>query len=796
MRLPYPFAHLVDRRDELAQLRDLVLDAGNRVITLTGPNGIGKTRLAIALGQSLTEAFPDGIALVLLSDADDPSLVIPSIAHVVDIWDDSDQRLRDRLRQRLRQLRVLLILDNFDGVLEAGPLLSELCASCPDIAIVVTSDTALGIPEERSFPLQPLTLPAVDAAIDAIRAADAVTLFLQIAEQASPGYVLTDDNADAIASICRLLLGIPLPIELVAARIACLTPHELLREIETVTRAVDATDAAALLHAILDWSVALLTPAERELFRRLAVFVGGCIMDAIAAVCAEPGTDAAAVERDIATLHEARLLRRWVGSQDLTYVRLIAAIRSYAVGQLQASGGATAIRDRHAVFYTEFAELSEPHLVRPEQMLWYERLEDERDNFRAALRWLIDTEQAELGLRLGAALWRFWDRRGYNSEGRVWLSELLAIPRGMRASLQRTTSLFGAGRLSYQQGDFQIARMLLEESLWTAREIKSDLFASGALTQLGHIATRHGQFAQAKRYYEESLALRRAVGYQFGIVISLHSLGSNAHHLGDFDTARRLILESMVIAREIGYIDGIGKAYDDLAMLEVHADNPAVARQHARRAIEIHRTYDDRLYEGLALHALGHVSIDDGQPVEGREYFLQALAIYEDSGTRDRLITAFEALVEAFVGLADPARALRLAAAATQFRKSGKFRIDSPGQERLNRFIALARLALSDAEADAAWESGTALSIQETIAEVHQPIAPSIPTSSSALPMLTRRERDVLRLLVEGRANQQIADDLFISINTVKRHITHLFAKLDATSRGQAIANARDMHLL
>lgn len=777
-RLPTPPTTLIGRERECALAASLLRRADVRLLTLLGTGGVGKSRLALAVAEELAPRFDDGVHFIDLAPISDSSLLLSTIASGLQVSKTARAPLQDRLADYLDRRSLLLVLDNFEQILSAAPLLAPLLAAARGLKILVTSRSPLHLSAEHEFPVPPLELPDPRHRHDpeALSKCGSVSLFIQRARAVKPSFELTQATAPAVAELCTRLDGLPLSIELAAARTKLLSPPALLARLgDRLTLLTDGArdlpERQQTLRATIDWSHALLASAEQALFARLAVFVGGCSLQAAEAVCVSNDLVLDTLD-GLAALVDKSLLRQTDDPEGEPRFTMLETVREYAIERLEASADAETVRARHADYVLGLAEVAAPELTGPTQSLWLMRLEREHDNLRAAIHWSFQHGEAELGLRIMAALGYFWALHGHFSEGRTLLERGLATWPQAPAPL-RAKALTAAGHLAYIVNQLDQAVALHDQCLALWRQLGDELGIAIALHQLGRAEHYRERYHRAAELYQESLAIRRAHEDKHGIALTLNSLGVLARDEGDDQRGQDLFTESLGLFRAGGDTFGIALVLNNLARVaRDRGDWPRVATL-CSESLALFRELGTST--GLAWISSNLTVCMQRRGAWTRAAFLHGVTetLHEVLGSQGLSLSPSEIAV--------------YAAAVAETRAQ-------LGEAEFQAAI-LAGRAMDPAEAlgCAVTESGAVASATGSTGGVGR--APASGNGELA-PPLTKRESEVAALVARGLTDRQIADKLVITEGTVGVHLARIFTKLDLHSRAELAVWAAERGML
>jgi predicted ATPase/class 3 adenylate cyclase len=636
--LPVQPTALIGREKEVLSMQHLLSREDVRLLTLTGPGGIGKTRLGLQVAAELSEQFTDGVYFVNLAPVSDPAFVVPTIAQTLQVKEIVDRPLLDLLKAYLLPKHLLLLLDNFEQVVSAAGQVAELLAACPSLKVVVTSRTVLHLRSEQEFAVPPLTLPDPNSVPDlvALSQYEAVALFISRARAVKPEFQVSTANARAIAEVCAHLDGLPLAIELAAARIKLLPPQALLARLGQrlallTSVSQDVPIRQQTLRNTMAWSYHLLDAAEQRLFQRLSVFVGGCTLEAIEATCAALHEGGSQVVDRVASLLDKSLLQQVEHESEEPRLTLLETVREYGLECLRESGEAELSQQAHARYYLALAEEAEPHLKGAQQVRWWRRLEREQENLRAALTWLIGKGEGELALRLGGALWWFWNIRGYWSEGWRWLEAALKLPQAQGRTAGRAKALQGAGDFAYRLGN-PIAGSLAEESVAIYRGLGDKHGLAISLVVLGRTLSTHNDSQASRTLREESLRLAREAADPWIRAYALRNSGDFLEYSGDLEGAHLYFEESALLYRTLNDYQALAGTLLELVGVAMAERNVVQGATLAQESLALARSLDNRPDIARALLRLAMTQALQGESAQALVLLEESLALAREQG--------------------------------------------------------------------------------------------------------------------------------------------------------------------
>jgi predicted ATPase/DNA-binding XRE family transcriptional regulator len=732
------FTTLIGREEELQRALDSLLGNDVRLLTLTGPPGVGKTRLALQIAEELVNdeqqsQVLDGVFFVALAPVYDPELVTPFIAQALAVRDRRGEGPFGGLVRYLKNKQFLLVLDNFEQILDAAPTVIDLLSACPHLKALVTSREPLHERGEHRFPVPPLALPDPAHLLDlnAMRASPSVALFEQRAQAVEPTFAVTEENRYTVEAICALLEGLPLAIELAAARTSLLSLAEI--EVHLRENRLSLLGSAGrhlspkqqTLRGAIDWSYSLLDRREQTLFRRLAVFVGGCTLAAAEAVCV--GNDAGAANGDpplemlyaLASLVDKNLLQRKgverVGERSESRYAMLETVHEYAAERLERSDEAETTRRLHAEYYLAWAEVGESMLHGPDQTVWLDQLQSEQGNLRAALAWSLAVEDCEeVGLRLAVALHDFWWMRGQLDEGHRWTEALLARSRHLR-TITRARALLWAGWFARFRNKLQEAATFIEESLGVFRELDDAWGIAYSLQILGMIAQDQGDYSQALTLFEEGLARRRQAGDEEPIAYSLLDMGTAYYDLGEYTRARELYTESLLMFRAQDNKWAIAQSLAALARVAFRDADYERAKALCNESLIIWNRLGDGPGTAQTLATLGRVLCAQGDYAEAHASLGKALWLYRAMDDQKHTAICLVGLAGIAYGVGRAERAVRLCGAAEALSQANSVQMPPSDRLEYGRMVAATRSELEQDRFTRSWQEGRAMSTEQAI---------------------------------------------------------------------------------
>ncbi len=672
--LPYQPTPLIGRTVELQKVRSLLATEGVNLVTITGPGGIGKTRLSLQVASDLADEFEQGTFFIPLAAITNPDLVAGSIARTLDLKGGENQPVIELLKEFFQGKHILLLLDNFEQVTAAAPWVGELLESCPGLKILVTSRAVLHLRGEYEFNVPPLAIPDLEhlPSLADLAAFPAVALFVGRAQAVRNNFALDQENAPVVAEICIRLEGIPLALELAAARIKLFAPGALLKGLNhrlafLTRKSADEAPRHQTLRNAIDWSYQLLSPEEQLLFTSLGVFAGGCTLEAVEAVCkGDDEAEGLALER-LASLVDQSMLQHTARPDGEPRFMLLETLREYAMEQLEASGQMETIRQRHLDFFLGLVESIEPGPKEPNLSAWMRELESEHGNLRLALQWALDRDQVEAALRIAGAIWRFWQIHGHVEEGSQWLKLILERSQGQR-NLPRAKALWGAGWLGMVAGRLIQSRQYFEEGAALSRELHNDRFLGLALHGIGAVARAPGDFERSQGAFEESLPLFRALESAEDVAWTYEHLGVTALEQGHFQQAEDHLSQASELFRSLDQRWPCAEALTFLGHAALQQRDFARAREQYEKALKYYEELEDKPNVAAIHSCIGATHFGEGNVKRAVRIYKENLALSREMKDYWGLVWGVERLAEAAEKLSQPEQAARLWGGADTLR--------------------------------------------------------------------------------------------------------------------------------
>ncbi len=725
-----PLTSFIGREKEVAVARRLLLKSDVRLLNMTGPGGTGKTRLAQQVATQLIDAFADGIFFVGLATITDPNIVVPIIAQTLGLRESGKEPISQTLKDHLRGKQLLLILDNFEQVAEAAALVVDLVTQNPALKVLVTSRTLLHAYGEHDFPVPPLDMPDSNnlPPLERFTECEAVRLFIERAQAVRPDFAVTLENAGYIAQICARLDGLPLAIELAAARTRILPPQALLNRLNSWPSAEmgrlglltggarDMPPRQQTLRNAIGWSYDLLNPTEQTLFARLSVFARGCTLEAANAITADPDQPSLPILDTLESLLDKSLLQQEAVDKEEPRFWMLETIREYALERLQESGEADIVRHRHAAYFRDLAERAEPELQGPDQGAWLTLLEREHDNLRAAMLYAAEQGDIETTARTAASLRRFWNIHAHISEGRTWLERVLPEGSGLLPSI-RARVLHAAGVLAWSQGDYAASRRYSEESLDISRTLGNKVGEASMLHNLAVVALAEGDYDVAQALHTQVLEMFRALGERWSVALTQANLGLVSLNKGDYVQAERHLKDSLALRRELGDTQGIAQSLNNLGTVMRCQGRYDEACALHEESLKLFRELGDKWSVALCLANLGLALLEGNSWDDACETLRESLVMFRELGVKQGIATCFNGIAGVAALQDDVEGAVRLFGAAEAIHSA--IGVPLPPAEKVgrDRNLARARAALSEVEFSDNLEAGRLMPLDQAIAQ-------------------------------------------------------------------------------
>ncbi|HYP41376.1 MAG TPA: tetratricopeptide repeat protein [Chloroflexia bacterium] len=715
--LPTPLTGFIGREELIASALAMLARPDVRLLTLHGPPGVGKTRLSLQLAARVLASFHDGVFFVPLGSTHDPELVVPLIARALGLREAVGRPLPKQVGEYVRDKSMLLVLDNFEQVVQAGPTIASLLEASPGLKALVTSRSTLHLYGEYALPLPPLAVPDRSGRLTVEQAMgyDSIRLFAERAFAADPGFVLTESNVGDIAYICGSVDGLPLAIELAAARVGTLFPGEIVAKQDTRLELlaggpINLPDRQRTLRAAIDWSYDLLSPEEQSMFRLMSVFVGGTTTDAISAVAPH------LTEQTLAALtNKSLLVQEGQGAEART--GMLETLREYAWECLVAKGEVEAAKERHANYYLELAEAASQKISGPEQAAWLARMEQEHGNLRAALATLIERGCRTEALRLASSLWIFWHLRGYPSEGLRWLQDALAMESRQQVPMEVLGNAFNAaGNLAWTGSNYELAREMHERALEVRRKIGDQLKVGDSLNNLGIIAQMQRDYDRARVLFEQCLAIYRDVGDKGGAASALNNLGQIYLAGSDFAMTLAAQREAQRLWREVGSDFGIGVSLNLMGEAERFQGNDQRAYTLYKKVLKTYRTLSYKRGLAYTLHNMGHAAVGLGDTNKAVACLCESLMLCKELDHTEGIVMCMAGLGRVLLLRGRVEEATRVLGAVDKALEAHQVHLHPLEISNYRESVKEVRHTLGDEHAETLLQEGRGWSLEEATA--------------------------------------------------------------------------------
>jgi len=802
--LPVQLTRFIGREQDIAGVKQWL--AEYRLVTLTGPGGCGKTRLALQIAAELTSAYEHGVWLVELAPLSDPDLIPQAVAAVVGVREYPGVALSQTVFEHLSSRHALLIFDNCEHLITGVAHFVELLMrKCPGLTVLTTSREGLSIPGEAIWTVPSLSLPTPQPWTDPVSAhetvntylkSESVQLFMACVSAVSPEFTLTIDNGGWVADICRRLDGMPLAIELAAARVRALSVKQIAERLDDRFNLLTAGSRTApprqqTLAGVLDWSYALLSEPERNVFQRFSVFAGGASLEAAEAVCRSEWVPSGDVLDVLSHLVDKSLIVADHRHSETRY-RLLETIRQYARQELVDQGQEDECRDCHLVFFVQWAETTAQILEGKDQLVGLKRFETEHDNLRAALEWSRRNENnAKSGLRLAAACGPFWVSHGYLSEGRRQLSEALSPGQVKDRSRTHALALLNSAYLAYLQADYPAGQGLIEEALaiWRGLSQGNQADFASSLALYGGFRMEVGDYEHAQRLFQEALETYTRLDRKNKIGAVYKDLGWSAMRTGDFPQAQIYLEKSLALTQETGDKTNLNFAYSGLGEVAVRLGQFERASALLKKGLSLSRELGDKWLEATILGSLGWVALRTRNMDAMRNYLSDSLSLRIRLGDQGGIAWCLEKLAEAAVLEKQDQKAVTLFASAAALRIPIHSVIDPVDQPEYERNLSGLRSKLGQKVFDARWEEGKGMPLSDGVAYAlsgpAELMAETAISDKSKFQGLSKRERETAALVAQGKSNREIAQIMIVSEKTAETYVGRILDKLGFDSRVQ-----------